>query len=32
MLNYKPHPYQSYATKFIEDHASAGLLLEMGLG
>ena len=29
---YRPHDYQSYATRFIEEHPISALILEMGLG
>lgn len=29
---YRPHDYQTYATRFIEEHPVAALILEMGLG
>ena len=28
----KLHDYQEYAVKFIEEHQTAALLLDMGLG
>lgn len=31
-MNYVPHSYQTYATKFIEMHSVSALLLDMGLG
>ena len=31
-MEYKPHPYQAYATKRILEQANVGLLLDMGLG
>lgn len=31
-MKYVPSPYQEYATRFIEEHPSAGCFLEMGLG
>ena len=31
-MKYSPHDYQSYATRFIEEHPVSALLLEMGLG
>lgn len=31
-MQYRPHNYQKYATDFILNHTSAGLLLAMGLG
>ena len=31
-MNYKPHPYQAYATRRILEQANVGLLLDMGLG
>lgn len=29
---YKPHSYQQYATKYIEEHSICAVLLDMGLG
>ena len=29
---YRPHDYQTYATRFIEEHPVAALILGMGLG
>lgn len=29
---YRPHDYQRYATRFIEEHPISALILEMGLG
>lgn len=29
---YRPHDYQEYATRFIEEHPVSALILEMGLG
>ena len=31
-MQYKPHEYQQYATKFILEHPVAAILLDMGLG
>ena len=31
-MRYRPHDYQEYATRFIEEHPVAALILEMGLG
>ena len=31
-MKYKPHNYQTYATKFIETHDISALILDMGLG
>ena len=31
-MKYIPHDYQTYATKFIEEHPAAAVLLDMGLG
>lgn len=31
-MQYKPHPYQRYATQMICDKPAAGLFLDMGLG
>lgn len=31
-MKYKPHPYQTQATHFIQTHKVAALFLEMGLG
>jgi len=31
-MKYAPHDYQAYATKFILDHPTAAVLLDMGLG
>ena len=31
-MQYKPHKYQQYATKFILEHPVAAILLDMGLG
>lgn len=31
-MNYQPHDYQKYATKFIIDNKVSALLLDMGLG
>ena len=31
-MEYEPHDYQAYATKFIEEHPSCMLALDMGLG
>lgn len=31
-MKYVPHNYQTYATKFIEEHPVAAVLLDMGLG
>ena len=31
-MEYRPHPYQAYATKRILEQANVGLLLDMGLG
>lgn len=31
-MQYKPHEYQQYATRFILDHPVAAILLDMGLG
>ena len=31
-MKYNPHGYQRYAKKFIENHESAAVLLDMGLG
>lgn len=31
-MKYKPHEYQKYATKYIETHPIAAVLLDMGLG
>ncbi|WP_418968466.1 DEAD/DEAH box helicase [Alloscardovia omnicolens] len=31
-MHYKPHNYQAHASHFIEEHAQAALLLDMGLG
>lgn len=32
MLEFTPHPYQSYGIDWIIDHPAAGLFLDMGLG
>ena len=29
---YKPHKYQAYASRFIEEHSECAVLLDMGLG
>ena len=31
-MQYKPHEYQQYATRFILDHPVTAILLDMGLG
>lgn len=31
-MNFKPHDYQAYAIKYIEEHPVAAVLLDMGLG
>ena len=31
-MRYRPHDYLEYATRFIEEHPVAALILEMGLG
>lgn len=31
-MRYRPHDYQTYATRFIEEHPVSALILEMGLG
>ena len=31
-MRYRPHDYQEYATRFIDEHPVAALILEMGLG
>lgn len=31
-MTYKAHPYQEVATRFIEEHKTACLILDMGLG
>lgn len=31
-MRYTPHPYQAYATQFIEEHEQCAVLLDMGLG
>ena len=31
-MRYRPHDYQKYATRFIEEHPVAALILGMGLG
>ena len=31
-MTYKAHPYQEVATRFIEEHETACLILDMGLG
>ena len=31
-MRYIPHDYQTYATRFIEEHPVSALILEMGLG
>ena len=31
-MNFKPHDYQAYAIKYIEEHPMAAVLLDMGLG
>ena len=31
-MRYRPHDYQTYATRFIEEHPVAALILGMGLG
>ena len=31
-MRYRPHGYQTYATRFIEEHPVAALILGMGLG
>ena len=31
-MKYEPHEYQRYAINYIEDHPSAAVLLDMGLG
>ena len=31
-MKFIPHEYQSYAIRFIEDHKTAAVLLDMGLG
>ena len=31
-MNFKPHDYQAYAIKYIEEHPIAAVLLDMGLG
>lgn len=31
-MKYRPHDYQTYATRFIEEHPISALILEMGLG
>ena len=32
MLQYKPHKYQKYATRYIDEHPISAVLLDMGLG
>ena len=31
-MQYRPHKYQEFATKFIEEHSECAVLLDMGLG
>ena len=31
-MKYIPHDYQTFATKYIEEHPVAAVLLDMGLG
>ena len=31
-MTYKAYPYQEVATRFIEEHETACLILDMGLG
>lgn len=31
-MKFNPHDYQKYAIRFIEDHAEAMMMLDMGLG
>lgn len=31
-MKYEPYQYQAYAERFILDHDTAGLFLDMGLG
>lgn len=31
-MKYKPHNYQTYATRYIEEHPISAVLLDMGLG
>jgi len=31
-MRYKPHDYQKYATRYIEEHPISAVLLDMGLG
>lgn len=31
-MKFIPHEYQSYAIRFIKEHATAAVLLDMGLG
>lgn len=31
-MKYEPHDYQKYATRYIETHPIAAVLLDMGLG
>lgn len=31
-MKYKPHKYQEYASKYIEDHEIAAIFLDLGLG
>lgn len=32
MMTYTPHDYQEHASRFIEEHSIAAVLLAMGLG
>ena len=31
-MKYTPHNYQKYAAEFIENHKTAAIFLDMGLG
>ena len=31
-MKFMPHEYQRYVAKFIENHATAAVFLDMGLG
>lgn len=31
-MKYEPHNYQTYATRYIEEHPISAVLLDMGLG
>ena len=31
-MQYKPHKYQEYATRFIMDHKTAAVFLDCGMG